>query len=341
MKAAVLEKVKKLTVKDIPELEVKSDEVIIKVANCGVCGTDLKLYEGKYTAKTPVVLGHEYAGEVVKVGNAVKNIKAGDGIVSDPNESCGVCAWCRSGQPCFCNDLAGYGVFRDGGFAEFTKIKEKGAYKIPEGLDFESAAFTEPISCAVHCIDRAAIKPGETVLIIGGGPMGQIILQLVKSSGASEIIMVTRTEWKLELAEKFGATHSISAVKENVHDRVMNITNGLGVEVVIEAVGIPQTIEQSLTFVKKSGRVIIFGFAPEGTEARFMPFDVLSKEVTIMGSWVNPYTFNRALEILKSGQIDVKTLITHRFSLDDIMESLEMMMEKPQGFMKALIKIGA
>ena len=172
MKAAVLERVKSFRVKDIPKPVLNPDEILVKVNVCGICGTDIKLYEGKYTARTPVVLGHEYSGEVVEVGNGVKNIKVGDRIVPDPNESCGACYWCRSAKPCFCNDLAAYGVLRDGGFAEFTKLTERGAHKIPEQLDYESASFTEPVSCAVHCIDRATIKQGETVLIIGGGPMG-------------------------------------------------------------------------------------------------------------------------------------------------------------------------
>ena len=339
MKAAVLEEAKKLQVKDIPEPVPDLDEILVKVACCGVCGTDVKLYEGKYTANVPVVLGHEFAGEVIKIGSAVKNIKVGDKIVSDPNESCGACSWCRSGQPCFCNDLAAYGVLRDGGFAEFTKVTEKGAYKIPGELDFESASFAEPVSCAVHCIDKAAIKPGETVLIIGGGPMGQIILQLAQNSGASELILVTRSEWKLALAERFGATHVINAADEDVSKTILDMTNGLGVDIVIEAVGSAGTIEQALGMVKKSGRVVIFGFAPEGTEARFIPFEVLSKELTIMGSWVNPYTFNRALEILKSGKIDVSVFITNRYPLENIQDSLKIMTDRPEGFMKALITL--
>ena len=151
--------------------------------------------------------------------------------------------------------------------------------------------------------------------------------------------MVTRSEWKLELAKKFGATDIINAKKEDVLKRTMDITDGMGADVVIEAVGIPQTIEQGISLVKKSGRVIIFGFAPEGEKAYFIPFDILSKELTLMGSWVNPYTFPRALKILASGKIDVKTLISDTLPLDNIMDGMKLMMEKPGKFMKALIKI--
>jgi 2-desacetyl-2-hydroxyethyl bacteriochlorophyllide A dehydrogenase len=339
MKAAVLEDVKKLIVKDIPKPELKPNEILIKVAACGICGTDVKLFEGKYSANTPVVLGHEYAGEVVETGNEVSNISAGDRVVPDPNESCGVCTWCRTGNPCFCSNLAAYGVLRDGGFAEYAKVTEKGAYKIPAKLDYESASFTEPVSCAVHCIDRADIKTGETVLIIGGGAMGQIILQLARSAGAGRVIMVTRSGWKLELAQKYGATHVINAKKENVVKKTMDITGGLGADTVIEAVGSPETIEQSLSLAKRIGKIVIFGFTPEGIEARFVPFDVLSKELTIMGSWVNPYTFQRALEILESKKIDVKTLISNTLPIEKIKDGLQLMKERPEGFMKALVKL--
>jgi len=339
MKAAVLEAVEKLVLRDIPIPKPKDDEVLIKVAACGICGTDLKLYKGQYRAKMPVVLGHEYAGEIVEVGRGVRNLRAGDRVVSDPNESCGRCYWCRNAKPCFCNDLAAYGVLRDGGLAEYCTAGEKGVYPIPRGLDFESAAFTEPVSCAVHCIERASIRPGETVLIIGGGPMGQILVQLVANSGASKLIMVTRSEWKLELARRFGATHTVNAQKEDVLKRTLDITGGLGADVVIEAVGTPATVEKALTLAKKSGRIVIFGFVPEGEKANFIPFDLLSKELTVMGSWVNPYTYSRALDILASGQVDVKPLISSRIKLDDIMEGFAMMVEKPEGFMKALVAI--
>jgi L-iditol 2-dehydrogenase len=337
MKAAVLEEVKKLTVKNILKPELKPNEILIKVAVCGICGTDIKLFEGKYSANTPVVLGHEYSGEVVEIGSEVSNFTAGDRVVSDPNESCGACTWCRTGKPCFCNNLAAYGVLRDGGFAEYTKVAEKGTYKIPEKLDFESASFTEPVSCAVHCIDRAGIKPGDTVIILGGGAMGQIILQLVCNAGAGKIIMVTRSSWKLELASKLGATHVINAKTENVLKKSMDITDGMGADVVIEAVGSPQTIEQSLSLAKRSGRVVIFGFTPEGVKAHFVPFDILSKELTVMGSWVNPYTFQRALEILEIKKVDVKTLITNTLPLENIIEGFQLMKDRPEGFMKALV----
>ena len=208
MKAAVLEAVNRLVVKDIDRPTPKDDEVLIKVKVCGICGTDIKLYDGDYSANMPVVLGHEYAGEIVEVGRNVENLNVGDRVVSDPNESCGKCFWCRNAQPCFCNSLAAYGVLRDGGFAEYCTAGQRGVYPIPDELDFDSAAFTEPVSCALHCMDKASVKTGETIVIVGGGPMGQILLQLAAKSGARRSIVVTRSQWKLDLAKEFGEKHS-------------------------------------------------------------------------------------------------------------------------------------
>ncbi len=337
MKAAVLEEVGRIVIKEVPTPEPKEDEVLIRVHSCGICGTDLKLYKGEYTGKLPVILGHELSGEVVKIGTRVKAFKIGDGVVVDPNESCGKCQWCKTGNPTFCNDLAAYGVLRDGGFAEYMVAGEKGMYKIPEELDYEEATFTEPVSCALHCVDRADIKPGENVAIIGGGPMGQIILQLSKGAGASKLIMVTRSPWKLELAKRHGATHTVNPTKGDVPKAVREITGGLGVDVVIEAVGTPETVEEALALAKRGGKIVVFGFSPEGAKATFAPFEVLSRELTILGSWVNPYTFSRAINLLAAKQIDVTSLITNRLGLKDILTGFDLLKKKPEGFIKAVI----
>lgn len=337
MKAAVLEKVNKIEITDIPVPKPASDEVVIKVKTCGMCGTDLKLYTGQYTARVPVVPGHEYAGEIVEVGKSVRNLRPGQRVVSDPNESCGKCYWCRNHQPCFCNDLAAYGVLRDGGFAEYCTATEKGVYPIPEGVDDEVAAFAEPVSCVVHAADRIGYRPGETVAILGGGPLGQIHLQFALNSGASKVVLADPNQSRRELAQKFGAHAVINPKEEDVKERVLEQTAGLGVDVVIEAVGRKETIEQSFRLAKRGGRVVIFGFAAESEKAVFSPFDVLSRELTILGAWVNPYSYSRALDVLSSGRIDVKPLISHRLNLDNILQGYQMMAQKPAGFIKSLV----
>jgi 2-desacetyl-2-hydroxyethyl bacteriochlorophyllide A dehydrogenase len=337
MKAAVLEAVKRIVVKDIPAPIPKDDEVLIKVKTCGMCGTDLKLYSGQYSARVPVVPGHEYSGEITELGKNVRNLKVGQRVVSDPNESCGKCHWCRNQQPCFCKELAAYGVLRDGGFAEYCTASEKGIYPIPENLDDESAAFAEPVSCVVHAVDRVNYRFGETVAIIGGGPMGQIHLQFALHSGARKVILVEPEETRREMATRFGVHVVINPREGNLKERVLAETDGLGPDAVVEVVGHADTIEQAVDMAKRGGRVLIFGFAPEGEKANITPFNVLSRELTIMGSWVNPYSYSRALDVLASGKVDVKPLISNRLKLDDVMDAYTMLMEKPVGFMKALV----
>jgi len=338
MKAAVLEGVKKISVvNDYPIPEPKEDEVLIKVESCGVCGTDFKLYKGDYSGKLPVILGHEYAGTVEKVGADVKGIKAGDRVVADPNESCGVCDYCRNAQSTFCADMAAYGVLSDGGFAEYTIANQKGVYKIPKKLKSEVASFVEPISCAVRCVDKAEIKIGQTVAILGAGPMGQVILQLIANAGTSKIIQIDRNDWKLEIANEYGANEVINAKREDVPARVRELTDGEGVDVVIEAIGTAESFERAFTLVKRGGRIVQFGFCPEGQEATVIPFDILSKELTIVGSWVNPYTYPRAIKLLSSGKVKVDHLITHRLKVEDIEQAIQLMYDRPEGFIKAMI----
>ena len=337
MKAAVLEKVNKIGVTDIPVPKPAPDEVVIKVKTCGMCGTDLKLYTGQYTARVPVVPGHEYSGVIVEVGKNVRNLRPGQRVVSDPNESCGKCYWCRNHQPCFCNDLAAYGVLRDGGFAEYCTATEKGVYPIPEGVDDEVAAFAEPVSCVVHAADRINYRPGETVAILGGGPLGQIHLQFALNSGASKVVLADPNQSRRELANRFGAHAVVNPKEGNVKEAVLAQTGGRGADVVIESVGRKDTIEQSFGLAKRGGRVVIFGFAPEGEKAAFSPFEVLSRELTILGAWVNPYSYSRALDVLSSGRVDVKPLISHRLELDNILQGYQMMAQKPVGFIKSLV----
>ena len=337
MKAAVLEAIKRIAVKDIPAPIPKDDEVLIKVKTCGMCGTDLKLYNGQYSARVPVVPGHEYSGEIVALGKNVRNLKVGQRVVSDPNESCGKCYWCRNHQPCFCKELAAYGVLRDGGFAEYCTASEKGVYPIPEGVDDETAAFAEPVSCVVHAVDRVNYRSGETVAIIGGGPMGQIHLQFALCSGARKVILIEPEETRRQMAKRFGAHVVINPKEGDLKEQVLAETEGLGPDVVVEVVGRADTIELAVELAKRGGRVLIFGFAPEGQKATIIPFNVLSRELTILGSWVNPYSYSRALDVLASGRIQVKPLISNRLKLDDISNAYTLLQEKPAGFMKSLV----
>ena len=338
MKAAVLKAPGELVVKEVPDPKPSPGELVVRVKACGVCGTDVNLYTGKYSANCPVILGHEFAGEVVEVGQGV-DLEIGTLVTADPNESCGACYWCHSGQSTFCENMAAYGVLRDGAFAEYVTVGVRGTYPLPEGLDYEVASFTEPVSCALRGADRAGYRAGETATIIGDGPMGLLHVQLAAKSGLSRLIVIGHHDEKLELARQFGATDVVNAKHGDVQAKVLELTKGFGSDVVIEVVGKPPSVELALRLAKKGGRVVIFGFAPEDATATFSPFQVLSRELTILGGWVNPYTFPRATELLGTGVVDVRPLLTTYLSLDEVKKGIDLMMDKPEGFIKALVRM--
>lgn len=215
MKAAVLERVGKLTVKKVVDPVPGDNEVLIRIKCCGICGTDIKLYQGKCSAKMPVVLGHEFSGKIVEIGREVKLFKEGDRVAGDPNFSCERCIWCKSGKTNFCTNSIDYGVTANGGFAEYIAIPEYKVYHISDKLDYLSASFSEPLSCAVHAVNKAGISQNDSVGIIGGGSQGQMFVQLARLKEAKEIVMVTRSEKKLNLAKKFGATYLVKSDKDS------------------------------------------------------------------------------------------------------------------------------
>jgi len=342
MKAIVLEQPKTCRlVLDYPEPRITDgDEVLIKVHTCGLCATDLKMYKGHYSGNLPVVPGHEFMGEVVAVGERVRNIKVGNRVVADPNESCSACNECRGARSTFCKDMAAYGVFSDGGFAEYAKAHEKGLYVVPDSVPSKVAAFVEPISCALHGIEQAQIRSGDNVVIIGAGTMGQLLLQIARNTGAAKLIHIDRIAWKLNISRQYGAIDVVNSAEVDPIEAVMSLTGGKGADVVIEAVGHPSVLEQAMALVGKGGTIVQFGFPPEGEKAQIETFAILQKELRIVGSWINPYTYDRALQMLDSGVLKVEHLITHILPLEDYEKGVQLVEQQPDGFMKVVVEVG-
>ncbi|MGD8240768.1 MAG: zinc-binding dehydrogenase, partial [Armatimonadota bacterium] len=279
----------------------------------------------------------EFAGEVVEVGSEVTSIKVGHRATAEPNFECGVCPLCRDGKQRVCPNNLPYGINKDGGFAEFFIGREDKVYRVPDDVGFEDAAFTEPISNVVHGIDLADVAPGTSVAVVGGGPSGMAYLQLARRAGASPLVLVTRSEWKFDLARQFGADACISPVTQDPKQAVLDLTDGAGCDVVIEAVGGGRAIEASYELVGARGKLLVFGVAPEKDTFSLPPFDFLTREISVLAVWLNPACFRRAIDLLAKGLVDVQSFATHKFSLDDIAEGFDVMIEKPEGFIKALI----
>ena len=319
MKAAVYHGPGGLRVEEVPVRELKDNEVKIRVKYCGICGTDIHIFHGDggcCDVTPPLVPGHEFSGVVAEVGSKVKTVKVGDRVTGDPNDMCGECYFCKNGMQHFCKNNIGIGTTVDGGFAEYVIMREKQVYKVSDDLSFIEAAMAEPISCCLHGIDLCNIKAGDTVLVIGGGPIGMIMMQLAKNAGASKVIMSEPVEEKREQALKLGATKTIDPLHEDVEAVLAEYCEN--VNVVIECVGNVHTQADAVRFAGRGATIMYFGLAAPEESFPIRPDDIFKKELHITSSYINPYSFERAIQILESGTVELESLITNVVPLDDI-----------------------
>ena len=319
MKAAVYHGPGDLRVEEVPVRKLKDNEVKIQVKYCGICGTDIHIFHGDggcCDVTPPLVPGHEFSGVVAEVGAGVKAVKVGDRVTGDPNDMCGECYFCKNGMQHFCKNNIGIGTTVDGGFAEYVIMREKQVYKVSDDLSFIEAAMAEPISCCLHGIDLCNIKAGDTVLVMGGGPIGMIMMQLAKNAGASKVIMSEPVEEKREQALKLGATKTIDPLHEDVEAVLAEYCEN--VNVVIECVGNVHTQADAVRFAGKGATIMYFGLASPEESFPIRPDDIFKKELHIMSSYINPYSFERAIQILESGTVELESLITNVVPLDNI-----------------------
>ena len=319
MKAAVYHGPGDLRVEEVPVRKLKDNEVKIQVKYCGICGTDIHIFHGVggcCDVTPPLVPGHEFSGVVAEVGAGVKAVKVGDRVTGDPNDMCGECYFCKNGMQHFCKNNIGIGTTVDGGFAEYVIMREKQVYKVSDDLSFIEAAMAEPISCCLHGIDLCNIKAGDTVLVMGGGPIGMIMMQLAKNAGASKVIMSEPVEEKREQALKLGATKTIDPLHEDVEAVLAEYCEN--VNVVIECVGNVHTQADAVRFAGKGATIMYFGLAAPEESFPIRPDDIFKKELHITSSYINPYSFERAIQILESGTVELESLITNVVPLDNI-----------------------
>lgn len=333
MKSAVFYEKEDLRIENIEKPSVKADEVLIKVHACGICGTDMHIFDGdEGAAPTPsgTVLGHEFAGEVVEIGSAVKNVKVGDRVCVDPNKLCNECDFCREGVGHFCENMIGIGTTVNGGFSEYCVVPQSQAYKFSEKISYEQAAMTEPVACCLHGIDMCDIEAGATVAVIGGGMIGLLMLQLARIKGASILILIEPIEEKRNLARSLGADIVIDPFNENVED-VLKKNNISRINTVIECVGRISTVEQAIAIAGKKSTVMMFGLTKPQDEIKIKPFEIFKKEITLKASFINPYTQKRALALIDSGKIDVSSMIYKTAPVDELPSILKDKKYRTQG----------
>ena len=316
-----------IEIRQLPEMEPGEGQVLLKVCACGVCGTDVHIYEGgkgSAEVKPPVILGHEFSGFIEKIGPGVEGLKVGQLVTVDPNIYCGKCLPCRQGQKQMCHHMGAVGVNMDGGFADYCLAPYAQCVVVPENTDPELAAMAEPLACCLHGIDRAGIRPGENVLVIGGGTIGQIMLQLARLAGAAKVVLSEPVAKRRELAVELGADAAIDPLNENLNERLYEIFGSEGADVVIECVGNPRTSAQAIDAAARCGRILLFGVPHPEAILQTKMHPIFQKELTIMGSFVNPDTQSRAVALLASGQLKIKPLITHRYPIAQLEDAIKM-----------------
>ncbi|MDR2618372.1 MAG: alcohol dehydrogenase catalytic domain-containing protein [Treponema sp.] len=330
MKAAVYLDKDKMELREVPTPRPDADSVLVKVRACAVCGSDIRIFHhGNSRVKPPQILGHEAAGEVAETGANVTRFKKGDHVAIGADVPCGECAFCEAGigNNCQINYAMGYQFA--GSFAEYvllnkTVVNYGPVHKIPAGMGWDEAALAEPLACVLNAVELTGIRLGDTVVIIGAGPIGCMIIPIAYMSGAAKVIVVQRSRPRLESARKFNAGAYICSGEEDAVKRVLEETGGLGADVIFTANPSPQSHAEALRMAKNRARINLFGGLPAGSTVTLDTNIIHYKELIVCGAHGSlPRHHQKAIDLIAAGRPDIKPYISHHFPLDQIREAFE------------------
>ncbi|MEK4239234.1 NAD(P)-dependent alcohol dehydrogenase [Paenibacillus sp. FSL H7-0714] len=341
MNAAIMDEQLSISVKQIDIPVPKVNEALIKVYCIGICGSDVHYYEhgriGRYVVKEPIILGHELAGEVVEVGKQVSNIAVGDRVAVEPGVTCGQCDYCKSGRYNLCPDV----VFLatppvNGAWAEYIVMPSDYLFKLPDSMSYEEGAMLEPLSVGFHAMMRGKVQPFDRVLITGLGPIGLLAGQAAKLFGVSEIYGTDVVPFRRQLAMEMGFTAALDPVKENVGQRLNELTNGFGVTLVVESSGNARAMADTIKWVRRGGRIVFVGLPADSA----IPMDMgqfIDGEIDAYGVFRYANTYPAAIQALQHSSLDIEKIVTHRFALTDTQEALEVARKEKDTSIKVMI----
>lgn len=330
MRAAVIRMAsgrKILRIEEQPDPVPGEHDVLIRVRASGICGSDLHGFmDAEGTARRDgLIMGHEGAGDVVAIGSAVTRVAVGDRVTIDPQVSCGECVPCTKGWISICERKRVIGSslrgFEQGAMAEMVAVHEKQVFRIPDNVTFAQASMIEPLSNALHVINRAGILLGDTVVILGAGTLGLCMVQGARLAGAGRIVVSDTSPFRLSVAQSLGADVVINPTQSSVRDEVRALTSDNGADVVIESVGIDATYQEAIHTVRKRGKVMFFGAVQDKVTVDLLP--ILHKEISLIGCTGANDETQIAIDLVAAGRIDVSPLLTHQFGLDDAQEAFE------------------
>lgn len=339
MKAAVWTDYGKMEIREVPDPVIAPNEVLLKVHAAGVCTTDLEVYTGAFEyGKPPAVLGHEIAAEIVQLGSEVTDWKKGDRVVVETSIGCGRCRQCKSGNRHLCPNLTEIGFPpHSGGYAQYTKAPAQNLFRIPDNVTYDEAAIIEASVCPVGGLMRLGVRFGSTVAVFGVGPAGIAFIQGAKVLGAGKVIALARSRERLERARHFGADVLIDTREEDVVQRVLQETDGLGAELVCEAAGSKETIEEAFRIVRTSGRVILYGIPDRRADIHIPCMDIILRQLQVDGVVNNPFVWEPLLGLVSQGRYNLKDMVTCTLPLERISEAFARMQSRTDKPIKIVV----
>lgn len=331
MKAVVYEAPTRYALKDIPVPDVGPGQLRVKVSQVGVCGTDVHIHHGDFMAEFPLIPGHELVGTVDALGPGVTGFSLGEQVSVNPNVHCGRCDYCLEGRLILCENLKGAGSNFPGFFAEFATVAADLVHSV-DGIDPDVAVFTEPAACAMHGLETLAVRPGSTALVLGAGPTGLLLAQLLQSGGAAHVTVAAPSQFKLDTARSLGIDATVALDRGRSADnleRLRAASGRDGYDYVVEATGSTEVAELGVPLTRRGGTVLVYGVTREDETVRYHPFDVFRREITIKGSFAEITSFGAAVRALRSGRLRTDGVITHRFGLHDYAEAIHAVEHDP------------
>jgi D-arabinitol dehydrogenase (NADP+) len=314
VKAALILQPKQIEMQELPLPALAPGEALVRVMASGICGTDVHIFQGEYMGSYPIIPGHEFAGVIEQVGSAVTRFKVGDRVAVEPNLPCDNCVNCLNNRHNFCLNWQAVGVTRPGGMAQYVTVPEKAIFDIGD-LPFEQGAFMEPLSCVLHGLERLDLAVASKVLLLGAGPIGLLLLQGLRLNGAAELVVVDKNPARAALAQSLGADRSLTSLDEIERDSY---------DAVVDATGAVAVMGQTLDFARPGGRILLFGVPPSGQKMTVEAFPIFRKGLTILSSFTSLRNSYQALGLLKSGQVSVEGLISHRLPLEELQRGIEL-----------------
>jgi (R,R)-butanediol dehydrogenase/meso-butanediol dehydrogenase/diacetyl reductase len=350
MKAAVWYQKGDIRIEEIPEPEPSAGQIKVRVKTCGICGSDLHEYNaGPFLipakphpltnkAGGPVILGHEFSAEVVELGKDVKKFRLGDRVTMNALILCGECHYCRQGAYNMCVKLGSRGFAADGGFAEYTVLDEYSAYKLPDTVSDDMGAFVEPLAVAVRAVKRSRLGIGDSVVVVGAGPIGLLMMQVCISAGASSVYVVEPLKKRREMAEKLGASLVFDPTEVDPGKEIAKLTEGLRADIAFDCVGNQSAFDTAVKVTGRRGMICVAGLALKPIEAPFIRLWGHEKEITFSSGYENE--FPAAIALLANGKIDIDSMVSTRIKLDDLVEKgIKPLVNDGSNYVKILVDI--